>query len=63
MPLNGKAQTSFTDLHLSAVKAFYQTTSGKARIYIDNTVEFIKWLMEKEQKRRPDILGKQNIPE
>jgi len=63
MPLSGKGKTKFSDLHLSAVKEFYQTTSGKARIYIDNTVEFIKWLMEQEKIRRPEIFSKQEIPE
>lgn len=34
---------------------FYTTVSGKARIYIDNTLDFIDYLIEKAKKEHPKI--------
>lgn len=34
---------------------FYTTVSGKARIYIDNTMDFIDYLIDKAKKEHPNI--------
>lgn len=38
------------------LESFYTTVSGKPRMYVDNTIDFFDFLLEKVKKDYPDIL-------
>jgi hypothetical protein len=40
--------TFFCDNPLNSVEKLYNTVSGSPRVYVDNTLEFVRWVMQKK---------------